>query len=293
MMWLDEHHVFPQAWTFGLFHTYQSALSRPTFLNGEYSFVGWWYYFPLTMLYKASLTLIISIIAAALIGAAAWKRRGPISFDRAWLAMCLALPPLLYLAAAMKSNLNLGLRHVLPVYPFIFIGMGLAARYLHVRTPVMAKRAFAAVAVVMLAEALYAFPNFIAFFNVAYGGPRGGIHLLSDSNLDWGQDLKLLAEWRQKHPQGRLHLSYFGTADPWAYGIENYINFPGGYKFGPKYELSNEPGTLAVSATMLQGVYTPDSMRSIYQSLRYKLTPFEVLGGTIYLYHWPPAELPE
>jgi hypothetical protein len=283
---LDELHALPQAWLFGLLHTYQGALARPTFLNGRLSQTGWWYYFPATMAYKSSLTLIAASLAAAA-GALVWLRRRSFDFELRWNVLCLAIPPVLYLLVAMKSNLNLGLRHVLPVYPFLFIGIGIAAATIHARRPVLVNRILLVLLLPLLAEALFTFPNYIAFFNAAAGGARGGIKLLSDSNLDWGQDLKLLAEWRQKNPRGRLHLSYFGTADPWAYGIENYINFPGGYKFGAEYHLSNDPGVLAVSATMLQGVYQTNEFRRIYDVVR-TLEPFEVLGGTIYLYHWPP-----
>ncbi len=210
--------------------------------------------------------------------------------DTRWLILCLALPPVIYLAAAMKSNLNLGLRHILPIYPAIYISLGLAGAHLLQRDLRMAKRVFAAVLLGLGAEALLTFPNYIAFFNIAAGGSREGIHLLGDSNLDWGQDLKLLAAWQQQHPDQPLYLIYFGLADPWAYGIK-YINFPGGYKFGPQYEVRNDPGVLAVSATMLQGIYADENYRKIYTTIG-KLTPFEVLGGTIYLYHWPPSELP-
>jgi hypothetical protein len=283
---LHELHALPQAWLFGLLHTYQGALARPTFLNGRLSQTGWWYYFPATMAYKSSLTLIAASLAAAIFAIKTLRRRN-FDFEKTWQSLCLSLPPMLYLLVAMKSNLNLGLRHVLPVYPFLFIAIGIVATRLYARRAVLTNRILLILLLPLLAEALLTFPNYIAFFNAASGGPRGGIKLLSDSNLDWGQDLKLLAEWRQKNPRGRLHLSYFGTADPWAYGIENYINFPGGYKFGAEYRLSNETGVLAVSATMLQGVYQTNEFRQIYDVVR-TLEPFEVLGGTIYLYHWPP-----
>src|SRR6185437_1036022 len=97
--------------------------------------------------------------------------------------------------------------------------------------------------------------------------------------------------WQQQNPNQRLYLIYFGLADPWAYGIK-YINFPGGYKIGAVYQISNDPGVLAVSATMLQGIYADEDSRKIFATIA-KLTPFDVLGGTIYLYHWPPPELPQ
>ena len=52
-----------------------------------------------------------------------------------------------------------------------------------------ARRVAGLLAIGIIVEALIAYPNYIAHFNFALGGPRGGIELLGDSNLDWGQDL--------------------------------------------------------------------------------------------------------
>jgi hypothetical protein len=131
---------------------------------------------------------------------------------------------------------------------------------------------------------LAAFPDYLAFFNVASGGERGGLHLLSDSNLDWGQDLPQLAAWQAAHPDRKLYLSYFGTVDPAHYGIR-YTNLPGGYALGPPPAEPREPGVIAISATNLQGVFSQD-VREYYEQLR-GVEPFDVLGGTIYLYEWP------
>jgi hypothetical protein len=189
---------------------------------------------------------------------------------------------------AITSNLNLGLRHVLPVYPFLFIGVGLALAEAQKRWPWGATRIGLALAFALAIESFAAFPNYIPFFNAAAGGSRGGLHLLGDSNLDWGQDLKLLAEWQQKHPDEKLYLVYFGLADPWAYKID-YVNFPGGYKYGPQETVSTDPGVLAISATYMQGIYQEGPLRDTYARLE-NYQPIEVLGGSIYLYKWPPRQ---
>ena len=86
-----------------------------------------------------------------------------------------------------------------------------------------------------------------------------------------------------------LYLVYFGMADPWAYGIE-YTPFPGGYAFGAKPIISGDPGFLAISATILQGIYNDPDLRDAYARL-HELEPVEVLGGSIYIYRWPPPKL--
>jgi hypothetical protein len=72
-------------------------------------------------------------------------------------------------------------------------------------------------------------------------------------------------------------------ADPKYYGV-TYHNIRGGYFLGPPFEPPRAPGTVAVSATILQGIYLPDDVRRLYNDIRVHLTPKEVLGGTIYLY---------
>jgi hypothetical protein len=143
--------------------------------------------------------------------------------------------------------------------------------------------------VALAIETLAAFPNYIAFFNAPSGGSRGGIRLLGDSNLDWGQDLPLLADWQAKHPGVPLYLSYFGAVDPDAYGID-HINI-GGTANNPSSRPTGHfanPGVFAVSATQLQGIYVVPGATQSYAALR-KLRPREVLGGTIYLFDYPFA----
>jgi hypothetical protein len=130
-------------------------------------------------------------------------------------------------------------------------------------------------------ESCCAYPNYIPFFNVFAGGARGGLRLLSDSNLDWGQDLPLLAAWQRKHPDQKLFLAYFGSTDPAYYGI-CYTNLPGGYIAGPPVQQVDGPGVMAISATTLQGAYCEQAWMSLWS-----LKPIDVLGGSIYLFHVP------
>ena len=69
------------------------------------------------------------------------------------------------------------------------------------------------------AEAIWIWPDYLAYFNVIAGGPRQGYRWLVDSSIDWGQDLKALASWLAAHPDDardpqRVYLSYFGVAKP-------------------------------------------------------------------------------
>jgi hypothetical protein len=133
-------------------------------------------------------------------------------------------------------------------------------------------------------ESLAATPDFLCFFNAAAGGPEKGIHLLGDSNLDWGQDLAAVADWQRRHPETQLYLSYFGMVDPAAYGIR-YHPMPGNFLFGPSpsKEPIQEPAVLAISASHLQGLSVEMNLGDFYAPYKTK-APREILGGTIYLF---------
>jgi hypothetical protein len=173
---------------------------------------------------------------------------------------------------------------VLVFYPFFFIAIGVAVATLWKN--LAGRWIITALALGLTAETLWAFPDYISFFNVAAGGSRNGIHVLGDSNLDWGQDLPLLARWQQEHPDRTLYLSYFGTADPAHFGI-HYINLPGGELFGPVHvpPIAPATGIIAISATNLQGIYPSKDfdLQTLYAPLR-AMKPIDVLGGSIYLF---------
>jgi hypothetical protein len=177
----------------------------------------------------------------------------------------------------VTAEFNIGLRHALPIYPFMFVVIGLAAVRL---TKTMTGRLVGALLVVSLTvETVAAFPDYLAFFNVAFASRR--LDLLGDSNLDWGQDLPLLAEWQQHHPQQPLYLAYFGLCDPAAYHI-HYLNLLPGYGFGPPPQPPTKPGVVAISATFLQGLFFHDPLSQYLRGQK----PIGVLGHTIYLFQF-------
>jgi len=271
---VDYMHLLPASYTFGLAYTLDSA-ARGAFLLGKHSTTGFLYYFPVAMAVKTPLATLAAVLIAVVL---VFTRKGRAQLKKhRWVAVCLMIPAYVYFLAAIRSTLNIGVRHMLPVYPLMFIATA-AVLCKH-------RKLLVGLAVVLAMESLTAFPNYLSYFNVAAGGSRGGLAILSDSNLDWGQDLKLLAAWQADHASTTLYLDYFGTADPSVYGIR-YINTGAGYGFLTKSIYPAQPGVIAVSATHLQGVYVKESYIDFYDMLR-KQTPQEVLGGSIYLYKWP------
>ena len=205
--------------------------------------------------------------------------------------ICLTIPIVIYLLPAMQSDLDHGIRHLLPILPMIFVSVAIVfARAIRIWP-----RTVGAVGTILLiglaTESLNAFPDYIPFFNVAAGGSRGGIRLLGDSNLDWGQDLLLLAKWRQLHPDVKLYAATFGAIDPVRLGVQ-YVPLPSGYWGNQNSALPdpNQPCVLAIGASILQGIYVREPWESLYAEIR-TWKPREVLGGSIYLYDFPSPEM--
>jgi hypothetical protein len=270
--------LMPEAWNNGLLYTYQSALVRPSYLLGEVSMTGWWYYFPLAMAFKTPLATMALAIVAVIV--AIRLRLGAGDPAKQWALLCLLVPAAIYFLMTLRTNLNIGLRHVLPVYPLLYVVIAWAIAEGWRRGVRFIRPATVALSVLLAAETLMAWPDYIAFFNLAAGGPRGGIRLLGDSSLDWGQDLPLLAQWQKTNPDRPIHLRYFGSADP--------ADFVPHVPLDPAQpQMPSPPAVVAVSATFLQGLYVPDGARPFYDALR-RRTPLAVLGGTIYVFE-PPA----
>ena len=153
---------------------------------GERSERGFWYYFPATFALKTPLALMV------LLALAARARAGVTRLARA--SSCfLWVPVAVYLALTLTRGLNIGHRHLLPIYPFLFVrGRPRGDAGVRGWRPLAGRgrRPAAAWYAVSVARV---HPHYLAYFNEPAGGPANGYRLLVDSNLDWGQDLKGLA----------------------------------------------------------------------------------------------------
>ncbi|HEY6329813.1 MAG TPA: glycosyltransferase family 39 protein [Blastocatellia bacterium] len=253
---------------------------RPTFLFGNYSQDGWWYYFPIAFLVKTPLPTLVLLGAAVpyAIRQRNWRQ-----------SAVLLVPAIVYFALAMHSPLQIGYRHLLPVLPFLFIFMGQLANIEWSRFKWVAFAAGLSVAW-LIAGTIRIYPDYLTYFNEAAGGPSGGARILSDSNIDWGQDLPGLADYIQTQKLDSIRLCYFGSARPEAYGITNYdplpsfpYNFPGADS--KVAQLSHPPkGVYAISQTNLKGVFFKN--HDLYRWF-WSRKPDAVVGHSIYIYRIP------
>ena len=151
-----------------------SSSGHFTYLMGEYSAQGWWYFFPLAIVLKTPLwTLVLFAV-----GLFRKHSRKTIIF--------VLIPIALLLATAMKSRVNIGLRHILTIYPFLFVLGGYGATKLWKFS--WGKIVFAICTAAYVGQSLFFAPHHLSYFNLLVGGPKNGHKYLIDSNIDWGQN---------------------------------------------------------------------------------------------------------
>jgi hypothetical protein len=202
-------------------------------LLGKWSRHGWWYFFPVLFVFKTPL----AFLALSVIGAAFLVRSG-VNGDRS-----MNVVPILFatviLASAMFSGINIGLRHVLAIYPLLSIAAGHAVVELWRRAGgTLVFRGLAVGLVGWLAgSSAFNHPDYLAYFNEFAG--RSPERIEVESDLDWGQDLDRLSKWLHARGVTEVGLSYFGTAELSQAGLPKHFELP------PNREVD---GWIAISA---------------------------------------------
>ena len=267
----------------------KSGEGRANYLLGQVSTTGWWYYFIVAFFLKTPLPTVIAILFALV----RWPWR------REWrTSSVLYVPAVFFLVSASISNLQLGYRYILPVLPFLFLMAGRAlsvipseARNLAAQGKQRLARLEILVGVALAAwlviGAVVTFPNHLSYFNELAGGPNNGYRYMTDSNVDWGQDLPALKNWIDRKQPDRLHLAFFGSAYPDRYGV-NAIGIPGypNSAFGREADAftsySLEPGQYAISATALR-VGLVSRLFNAYQAFQ-SLAPIDQPAPSLLIY---------
>ncbi|HEY0160844.1 MAG TPA: glycosyltransferase family 39 protein [Thermoanaerobaculia bacterium] len=167
-----------------------TASGHPGYLFGETRMLGWWYYFPVVVFFKTPLPFLLLAIA----GLAILIRRREV----------LGLVPIALLAVSMTSRINIGVRHILPLYPLLTVAAAVAVVALWPRRRLLVGLLLGWY---FVATAL-AHPDYLSYFNEAAG--RHPERIAADSNLDWGQDLLRLEEYAERQQLKPLYISYWG-----------------------------------------------------------------------------------
>jgi hypothetical protein len=206
-------HLLPESYLMGLVDVKRVAEFYPTFLFGKVYAHGVWWYFPNVLLIKTTLGLMALLAATGFAVATGRLRK--------WREMAfILLPAAFYFFIAIIAGIDIGSRHILPVDVFLIV---LAAGGIAALAAGSRRWAWIGAALVLahVVSALAVFPNYMAYANEAWGGPKNLHNLLSDANVDWAQQLFQVKEWQDKHPGEACWFVYFARPeiDPAVYGI--------------------------------------------------------------------------
>jgi hypothetical protein len=243
-------------------------MGYPVYLDGELRQSSWWYYYLLTLVYKVPEGTWVLVLASLAVLALSPRSRAS-RFDE---FAVLAVPAFVLFVMSVFTNINLGLRYVLPIFPYVYVSVGkLAPWALGLPTAAARRAAGAFIGACLAATATSTaliHPHYLAYFNAVSGGPDRGAEHLIDSNIDWGQDLVNLRDWlRQNAPGERVGLAYFGQIHPKIFdargeGFAWYLPppTPGTMRVLPaRLQADPEawklrPGLYAVSASLVKGL---------------------------------------
>lgn len=251
----------------------------PSYMLGKVYPSGHWVYYPVALAVKTPIAIQILFVGGLILVARRMLTGRTSAAD--WF---LVAPGFLYLGLAIPSNLQLGVRLVLPCFPFGFIVAGFA-----IERGLSTGRGKIALAVVfgwLAVASIWIYPQGLAYFNEWAGGPDQGWRYLVDSNLDWGQDLPELADYVRENGLRRLKLFYFGFDKLDRYGVEKEVEMPP-VPWDPALvtgtKLIPTPGIYAVSATLLPGHYF---LRDYWDYFRYfrEREPDDEVGYSILIY---------
>jgi preprotein translocase subunit SecG len=287
------------------------AGGNTTYFLGEVTNQSFKWYFPVTYLIKTPLPILIAIITSFGLGIWGLAKTGFRKIFTRFSAYSrrhgLEVIGLFFIAfysfISITGNLNLGIRHLMPILPFVCFVIGSAGtrlvRHLH-------NRYFTAGAIALLAAymltTIIAYPSFVSYFSPIIGGGGNASKYVSDSSVDWGQDFKRLQTYIEAHPEmGVVNLDYFGGAEPRYYMCNrifdqagNLIRSAKGYDctgarikdWHANYGLPH--GYLALSETYLANDRWGAKLRGDkgYADL-YKMQPVTKIGNSIYIFKLP------
>lgn len=252
-----------------------------TYFLGEIYNMGWRHYFPVAYLLKEPLAFLILIIIALYVAVKSFKE----SKEKSWSAVFEWMRDNFFLASgvifiavywlqSIKSPLNIGVRHVLPTYPFIYILVSrelmrwlrnfsledprnlwewLYAIYERFIKSLFRYFTFGVLVLWLILSVAAAFPYYLSYYNELAGGSSNGYKFIVDSNYDWGQDLKRLRDFADINKIDKIALDYFGGGSPEYYLKNKYVSWWSAR--GKPNTKTGDPAWFAVSATTKQGAF--------------------------------------
>lgn len=271
-----------------------------TYFLGEVSSTSWWYYFPLIYLMKESLPILVLLFLTLLVSLYQiirykfliarfyfWIKENFVSFS-------ILTFVIIYWLISITSNLNIGVRHLIPTLPFLYILISKKTLDIISRKSIewspsilinikliiglFLKQWLKYFILVILIfwhiwSTIFAWPYFLSYFNNLIGSENGYKYVV-DSNVDWGQDLKRLAKFVANNHISQIKVDYFGSGSPEYYLGDAFIPW--------QSNRGKTTGWLAISATVYQT--SKEHPETSYAWLdNYK--PVTIIGNSILVFN--------
>ncbi len=272
--------LLPESYLMGMTDIHYAAQQYPIFLLGHDYAHGVWWYFPVALSIKTTLGLIGLVVLA---GIALISRRLRQGRELAYLVV----PGAIYLGVAILSGMNIGTRHVLFLYPLaaLLAAAGLVAlaqysrRWLWIGGGLVVFHVLSAMAI---------FPAEMAYSNEAWGGTANTHKYLSDSSVDWAQQLPHVKQWVDAHPGEECWFAYSAYPDlrPQAYGIPCHP-LPTAHTGGeilPVDVPETIHGNLLLSADDLEACDWPSDQLNVFERFRW-MPMAEQIDHSVFVYH--------
>lgn len=250
-----------------------NARGHTSYLFGKVRQKGWWYYFPVALAVKTPIPfLILTVLGIVMIARQVWHKKN-------WRPLEPAICAVAILLACLLSNINIGVRHILPIYPLLAIIAGFGAisfwNLEHMKS--LGRGLVIALMVWQVTTSILSHPDYLAYFNELAG--RNPEQILIDTDLDWGQDLQRLSNKLSALGVSDVAIKYFGTADLDRFGLP---------AMRPLVPYQSTTGWIAISIWHLK-ISDGFSWLEAYE-------PAALVGRSIRLYYIPETkdvEIPE
>ena len=266
--------------------THRTATGNTVYFFNRISNSGWWYYFPAVYLLKIPLAFhILTLLSLSLITKTKKEERIKDWIKNHFTEFSMLVFLAIYWGTSMVGILNLGIRHILPVFPFTYILVGLGlSKIKEMKKPAFRKTGICLIVLLLgwyIFSSLNVYPHYLSYFNEIVSGTDNGYKYITDSNYDWGQDLKRLTMWVEENNIEKIKIDYFGGGN-----VKYYL--------GNRSERLNalegpQKGWLAISANSLQmgkGELVPGfEQDSGYYRWLDEYEPITRAGKSIFIYH--------
>ena len=252
--------LLPQSYLFGLIDVMiVTAGPRMSYLFGHLYPRALWYYFPVAFVIKSTLGFLALLDPGI-------NRHQALGGENYRKAIYLLMPPAIFMGAALTAGTNLGIRHVLPIYPFLILAAAAGAWEL-ARKKTSWAIVVAALVLIHCGSSLRTLPNYLAYSNEAFGGTQETYRTLSESNVDWGQGLIEARQYLDRRNIKDCWFAYIGTAGHKLTTVFLVSCCP----ILSRRSIADVPpetyrGTVLIDATAMSGAYFGGGMLNPYEA---------------------------